>query len=106
MKVIVASACLLLALIVPALAQQAPEPSSPDRGKTLAAKWCGACHLVQLKLTAIDPPTFTTIANDPKKTPDYIRTFLVSPHKNMPPIQLTPGQIEDVIAYLGSLKKP
>ncbi len=105
MKAIVASACLLLVLIVPALAQEAGEPPSADRGKTLAGKWCGACHLVQLKLTTIDPPTFTAIANDPKKTPDYIRTFLVSPHKNMPPIQLTPVQIEDVIAYLGTLKK-
>jgi mono/diheme cytochrome c family protein len=107
MKVILAITCVCFALIVPALAQQQGDPPSAERGKALAGRWCGACHLVQLRLTTIDPPTFTAIANDPKKTPDYIRTFLLSPHKkDMPPIQLTPAQVEDLIAYLGTLKKP
>ena len=99
---IVALSC---ALALPAIAQEKPSPPSSARGQDLARRWCGACHLVQLKLTDIDPPTFTAIANNPSKTPDYLRKFLVSPHKDMPPIQLTPQQIEDVIVYLGTLKK-
>ncbi len=96
---------LSFALVIPALAQEKPAAPSPVRGQDLARRWCGACHLVQLKLTDIDPPTFAAIASDPSKTPDYLRKFLVSPHKDMPPIQLTPQQIEDIIAYLGTLKK-
>ena len=47
-----------------------------------------------------------SIANDATKTPEYLRRFFVSPHKEMPPIQLTAPQIEDVIAYFGTLKQP
>jgi len=104
MRTILVTTGLLLTLFSVALAQ-APA-GSPDAGKALAGRWCGACHLVQLRLTAIDPPTFTAIASDPAKTPAYIRQFLVSPHKDMPPIQLTPVQVEDLIAYLDSLRRP
>ncbi len=97
---------LSFALVIPVLAQDKPAAPSIARGQDLARRWCGACHLVQLKLTDIDPPTFTAIANNPNKTPEYLRKFFVSPHKDMPPIQLTPQQIEDIIAYLGTLKKP
>ncbi len=104
MRTILVTAGVLLTLFSTALAQ-APS-GSPDAGKALAGRWCGACHLVQLRLTTIDPPTFTAIANDPAKTPDYIRKFLVSPHKDMPPIQLSPSQVEDIVAYLGTLRRP
>jgi len=104
MKTVLASALPLFALISSVHAQG--PAGSPDAGKALAGRWCGACHLVQLRLTTIDPPTFTAIANDPGKTPDYLRTFLVSPHKDMPPIQLTPAQVDDLIAYLSALKRP
>ena len=97
---------LLVELAALAFAQGQSGPSGAERGRALAQRWCAPCHLVQLRLTAIDPPTFTSIANDPTKTPQYLRTFLVSPHKDMPPIQLTSEQIEDLISYLGSLKKP
>ena len=95
---------LSFALVVPALAQTQNVPPDAARGQALAQRWCAACHLVKLRLTTIDPPTFSAIANDPGKTPDSLRTFLAGPHKDMPPIQLTPAQIEDLIAYLGSLR--
>ena len=106
MKMTLGIALLVFALIVPAFAQD--QGASPDaaRGQALARRWCAACHLVALRLTNIDPPTFTAIANDSTKTPDYLRRFFVSPHKDMPPIQLTAAQIEDFIAYFGTLKKP
>ncbi len=104
MRSILLIALLCCALVVTALAQEQNGPPSAARGRALALRWCAPCHLVQLRLTTIDPPTFTSIADDPSKTPDYLRTFFVSPHKDMPPIQLTPSQIEDLIAYLGTLK--
>jgi len=95
---------LSFALVVPTLAQTQNAPPDAARGQALARRWCAACHLVKLRLNTIDPPTFSAIADDPTKTPDALRTFLVSPHKDMPPIQLTPSQIEDLIAYLASLR--
>ncbi len=97
--------CTVFALVVPAFAQQQASPPSAAAGQALAQRWCAPCHLVRLRLTPIDPPTFYAISHDPSKTPDYIRRFLTSPHKDMPPIQLTPSQIEDIIAYLEAMGK-
>ena len=105
MKTLLLTAVLVLTLVVPTLAQDPAGPADAARGKALAGRWCGACHLVQLTLTTIDPPPFAAIANDPSKTSDYLRHFFASPHKDMPPIQLTPLQVEDIIAYLKTLKK-
>jgi len=105
MKTTLLAAVLVFTLVVPALSQDPAGPSDAARGNALAGRWCGACHLVQLRLTTIDPPTFAVIANDPSKTPEYLRNFFASPHKDMPPIQLTAPQVEDIIAYLGTLKK-
>jgi mono/diheme cytochrome c family protein len=98
-------ALVVFALVVSAFAQD--QGATPDavRGQALARRWCAACHLTALRLTPIDPPTFIAIANDPSKTPDYLRGFFVSPHKDMPPIQLTAAQIEDFIVYFGTLKR-
>ena len=105
MKTLLLTAVLVLTLVALTLAQAPAGPPDAARGKALAGRWCGACHLVQLRLTTIDPPTFAAIANDPAKTPVYLRNFFASPHKDMPPIQLTPLQVEDIIAYLGTMKK-
>ena len=105
MKMTLGIALVVFALVVPAFAQDQDAIPNAARGQALAGRWCAPCHLVQLRLTTIDPPTFSAIANDPGKTPDHLRVFFVSPHKDMPPIQLTSPQIEDLIAYLGSLKR-
>src|SRR5512134_1400780 len=103
-KMTLGIALVAVALVVPAFAQEQAAIPDAARGQALARRWCAACHLVKLRLATIDPPTFTAIANDPSKTPDYLRAFFVSPHKDMPPIQLTAPQIEDFIAYFGILK--
>lgn len=105
MKATLLIALALFALLVPVLAQEQTGPPSAASGKTLAQRWCGPCHLVRLRLTPTDPPTFYAITHDSGKTQDYIRKFLVSPHQDMPPIQLTPSQIEDLIAYFDVMRK-
>ncbi len=95
----------VFALVVPAFAQEQAPPPSAAAGQALAQRWCAPCHLVRLRLSPIDPPTFYAISHDPSKTPDYLRKFFTSPHKDMPPIQLTPSQIEDIIAYLEAMGK-
>lgn len=104
MKVTLLMALVSCSLVAAGFAQDQAPPPSAARGQALAQRWCGPCHLVRLRLSPIDPPTFYAITHDPNKTPDYIRKFLVSPHENMPPIQLTPAQIEDLLAYFEVMK--
>lgn len=69
----------------------------------LAQRWCAPCHLSRTMELPGDPPTFYRIAKDRRKTPEYLRRFLAGPHENMPPIALTPAQIEDFLAYFEGL---
>jgi hypothetical protein len=95
-------ALVTFALVVPAVAQDQGALPDAARGQALAWRCCGACHLVALRVANIDPPPFTATVNDPTRTPEYLRTFFVGPHTDVPPIQLTAPQI----AYFGTPKKP
>lgn len=76
-----------------------------DRGKAVTAMWCANCH--GSSTTANDRvPTFTSLAADPNHTDAAIRAFLMQPHKPMPPLELGTQQIEDIIAYLHTLRAP
>jgi len=74
----------------------------PKRGAAITAKWCAGCHLSGP--TADDHiPTLGALAAHPPRTDGAIRTFLMQPHKPMPPLELEIQQIEDIIAYLHTL---
>jgi mono/diheme cytochrome c family protein len=47
---------------------------------------------------------FATMARDPKVTADRLRGFLVKPHGQMPELNLTRQEIENLVAYIESLK--
>jgi cytochrome c2 len=75
-------------------------------GAEVAKRWCGECHDIGSTKAARDVgPTFTSIANDPKRTDQHLRTWLADPHPPMPNPGLSRRDIEDVIAYLASLRK-
>ena len=95
---ILAAAALATALWnAPALAQDAVT------GARIAATWCVACHVIGDERRGTDvAPAFADLATS--RTSDEIRGFLVNPHGAMPNIQLERRQIEDVVAYIGSLK--
>ncbi|HKO08544.1 MAG TPA: cytochrome c [Alphaproteobacteria bacterium] len=98
---------LAISLALPALAQESNIKGDPARGYTLAQRWCSDCHLLKGENRAVQGiPPFQAIARDPSKTPDYLRAFLVKPHGSMPPLELDRRQIEDIIAYIGSLRAP
>jgi mono/diheme cytochrome c family protein len=79
----------------------------PERGKRTALDWCSDCHLVspdQAKAVPDTAPSFKELAQDPRGT-DYIATFLQAPHfKNMKGLDLNRYDIEDIVAYIDSLK--
>jgi mono/diheme cytochrome c family protein len=78
-----------------------------DRGQDLARTTCAACHRVEKAETGekiMDVASFQTIANNRARTKLALLVFLKSPHANMPDIVLSETEIDNVIAYIMSLK--
>ncbi len=74
-------------------------------GAEIAKRWCVSCHATGNSAAARDiGPSFATIANDPSRTDDRLRTWLVNPHPPMPNPGLSRIEIENVISYLKSLR--
>jgi mono/diheme cytochrome c family protein len=74
-------------------------------GQEIATTWCSACHHMDDAVTAADGARpFAAMARDPKVTPDRLRGFLVKPHGQMPELNLTRQEIENLVAYIESLK--
>ena len=94
-----------LALIVPFAPAVAADSA---RGASLAERWCVTCHVPGPGLksgpgTDAGPP-FATIAADPTLTEQRLRGWLADPHPPMPNFNLSRAEIEDLIAYIRSLK--
>lgn len=91
---------------LPALAQ--PEPGDARAGQRLAAAWCANCHQVAPggPGPATDAaPAFQAIARMPSTTSMSLRVFLQTPHANMPDYRLTREQLDDIVAYLLTLRR-
>jgi mono/diheme cytochrome c family protein len=90
----------------PALSQ--PEPGDVRAGRGLAANWCANCHRIAPggpgPVTDAAAP-FSAIAAMPATTSMSLRVFLQSPHAGMPDYRLTREQLDDVVAYLLSLRR-
>ncbi len=87
------------------LAAGAAMAGDPMAGADLAKRWCTSCHATGNSVAARDiGPSFVTIANDPDRTDDRLRAWLVDPHPPMPNPGLTRLEIENVIAYLATLR--
>lgn len=78
-----------------------------DHGKTLALRWCSACHLVandQEKVSEAPAPSFFDVAKAPGFSEEALTTFLSDPHPPMPNMTLSNGEISDLARYISSLK--
>lgn len=75
-------------------------------GKVLAMQWCAQCHVVADDQTtaSADAPTFKAIAQQYRANISVLEAFLVDPHPPMPDMSLTRQEIQDLIAYIGSLR--
>lgn len=76
-------------------------------GKEVAQRWCANCHLVapgQSTATSDSIPTFMAIAARPNVTLDGLRAFLADPHGRMPPLVLSRADIDNLAAYILSLR--
>jgi mono/diheme cytochrome c family protein len=92
-----------------ALAVQAGSASAagdPGSGLVLAKTWCSSCHIVAPNAAGGDTaPPFASIANRPNRSPGATRAWLTDTHPPMPNLNLSNQQMDDVGAYLESLRK-
>jgi mono/diheme cytochrome c family protein len=87
--------------------RQAQAYGDPAEGHQLATAWCSSCHQVDPRpqfLATDAVPSFQAIAAMPSTTSMSIRAFLSTTHDVMPNFRLTEPQIEDVGAYILSLR--
>jgi len=84
-----------------------PGAASADAGDgaRLAKQWCANCHVIDGAAPATmpqGPPSFRTIAGH--LDADQLRAFLTHPHGAMPDLALTRAEIDDLIAYIATLR--
>lgn len=80
----------------------------PVSGKQIAQRWCSTCHIVgsdQKSAAAVGTPSFMAISKKYGGGVDSLAGFLADPHPPMPSLSLTRQEINDLIAYIGSLDK-
>jgi mono/diheme cytochrome c family protein len=100
-----AFALALIALTAGSTAAQ--EVGQPEAGRVLAQQICADCHAV-LRGQASSPragaPTFERIAAVPRMTAAALTVALRTSHRTMPNIMLEPRELDNVVAYILSLK--
>jgi mono/diheme cytochrome c family protein len=76
-------------------------------GRQLTQRWCAGCHGGDPGVSEpmMPAPTFAEIANRRLTTPYRLGTFLRSPHTVMPNYVLTPEEIDNISAYIISLRR-
>jgi mono/diheme cytochrome c family protein len=95
---------IVLVLLV-SLAGAAGPASAADtgRGATLAHTWCQNCHVVsasQTSTVATQAPPFSDIARRKDFDGTRLAFFLNAPHPQMPQMNLTRSDAEDLAAYI------
>jgi len=84
------------------------EVANPAPGRTYAEAACASCHAVTAgQASSPNPkaPTFEMIANVPGMTLMALNVVLHTSHETMPNLIIESGRIEDLSAYLHSLKR-
>jgi len=76
------------------------------RGHALAEAWCSSCHAVDRFAIPIEhrAPAFVAVAAQPSTTALSIRVFLQTSHEPMPNFIMKKRDIDDIAAYILSLR--
>lgn len=95
-------------VILLAAAQAIAQASSGDAtvGRELVKARCSTCHDREDSPRGRQQgPSLAAVAAMPSTTSMSLHAFLMTPHVNMPNYQLTPQEIDDVVAYILSLRR-
>lgn len=75
-------------------------------GRELVAAQCSTCHAVDGPPTPSQrAPSLAAVAQMPSTTSLSLHAFLLTSHPTMPNYRLTPQQVDDVVAYILSLRR-
>ncbi len=83
---------------------EAQQAGDSTRGKILVEAECLACH--GDKTLSPRAPGFQDVARMPSTTALSLGVFLRTSHPTMPNILLSPADLDDVIAYILTLRSP
>ena len=99
-------AALALAATTHLSTRAAELPGDPVAGHALAKAWCANCHVLQDSESAVatGAPAFSAVAANPAVTPMSLRVFFQTPHQRMPDFHLSNSEIDDLSAYILSLR--
>jgi len=77
-----------------------------NQGEHLAKQWCTSCHLTSTDQASGGDaaPPFPLIAESAADRSDDLSAWLADPHPPMPNFNLTRREIDDLLAYIESLK--
>jgi mono/diheme cytochrome c family protein len=96
------------AILAGAATAAAAELGSARGGAMIANAICAECHVVsdaQTHVGLVALPSLQETANNPERTETWLRAFMVTPHFEMPDFVFTPDQLDDLIAYMRSLRE-
>ena len=86
---------------------RAQEVGDAAEGHKLAESWCSSCHVIgptQQQGVSNGAPTFAAIARMKSTTTLSLYAFLQTPHDRMPDLHLSRDDIDNISAYILSLR--
>ncbi len=91
---------------VASLGDVAQAQGNVEAGRVAAERWCAECHVISAEDTKalVGTPSFFALAEDSSRTDDYLRAAITSPHPPMPNPDLPARTVDDLIAYIRSLR--
>jgi mono/diheme cytochrome c family protein len=95
-------------MLLLATSTAAVELGSASAGKDYAQRVCAACHDIEKDDVALftDVPSFQEIADTQGMSPRALRVWLQTSHPKMPDLIIPADDMDNVIAYIMSLKTP
>jgi mono/diheme cytochrome c family protein len=86
----------------------AQDVGNAANGQSYAKKACAECHAVapgQERSPVRAATPFEKVANTPGMTPMALNVWLHTSHPTMPNFIIDPDRIDDLVAYMATLKK-
>jgi cytochrome c len=94
-----------LALLLTGVPAVAVELGNAAAGLEYAQKVCADCHAVEPDTATLSQvPSFQEVADTTGMTPRALVVWLTTSHPNMPDIILAPDDMDNVVAYIMSLR--
>ena len=88
------------------LSAGAQHAGDPGAGAAYAKKYCTKCHAIDRTHTSpkIKAPPFRDVANTKGMTATALTVWLTTSHPTMPNIVIEPNDMDNVVAFILSLK--